>query len=918
MLVKTKTGCPVSLKRFCLLLFLCGQSLMLFPQDMGTKIFNFTSFTTDKKVSSTLQDKLSSPKAKKHPEYGILPFNAQYKHCVELIDNRTEYTRFYIDPLHQGHTFTQQSLYPLHYKDKEGQWRTIDYRLQPESGHSGVYVATHQPLPVKFNLANGYTSIDLHSFELTYNHHLKMYYVADKNDMPSAVEAADYSHYSIGDDGARVYNMWPGIDMESFAKEGKIETNFIITSKPNMPISGGYMVIEDHVSVPEGYTLEKTGGSKRLVNMDLLLRDTEGQIRAKMEHVRIRNADNMATATEYVVSKSKNDYTLKMLVPYFFLNVDSSTYPIVIDPIVTGFDSLGNYDSTGRPSANMDFTTLPGHCDYHMTVTVPGMSQLQGAYVELEAQTTSNPTCGDTAHAGLNGHICLKREIIFVVHCDTCNKSELYSCFNSTQCDSPGILTTDPHRVTPGGSIPIPINPFLSCLPPQCPDYHLGFTLENSDSSCEDACGQLCAIGNRWSMTIEACQIDAYLTATDSNVCAGQYTTVTCHPSCGVPPYHYTWSTGDTTQSITISPPTVGVDVVCTAYDACNNPVINTPDLLINQIPAPSADAGTGGRLCEGGTVILGGNPTATGSNTISWSASSPQALSWLSSTTAANPTVTIPPGTVDTTFYIVSVSDGTCFTLDTAYVYSLPDPVALIDTNGFTKICNGQSVTLNANGPFSSYLWSSGSTSQSITVSAPGSYYVIVTDANNCADTSSSVTVSTIQVSSITVYPDTTIQYGDSVMLYTSVSLNPPAVDSFFWTPADPTISCLSCPNPYVAPLAAEIYYLTYYTQGCVLVDSTLITVILPDSFYIPNAFTPNGDGINDSFYVYGQSGVTVHEFRVFDRWGEKVHDGAYPWDGKYKGEVCQPGIYVYLFSIGLFGQVYDVKRKGSLTLIR
>ena len=226
--------------------------------------------------------------------------------------------------------------------------------------------------------------------------------------------------------------------------------------------------------------------------------------------------------------------------------------------------------------------------------------------------------------------------------------------------------------------------------------------------------------------------------------------------------------------------------------------------------------------------------------------------------------------------------------------------------------------MTLNANGPFSSYLWSSGSTSQSITVSAPGSYYVIVTDANNCTDTSSSVTVSTIQVSSITVYPDTTIQYGDSVMLYTSLSLNPPAVDSFFWTPADPTISCLSCPNPYVAPLAAEIYYLTYYTQGCVLVDSTLITVILPDSFYIPNAFTPNGDGINDSFYVYGQSGVTVHEFRVFDRWGEKVHDGAYPWDGKYKGEVCQPGIYVYLFSIGLFGQVYDVKRKGSLTLIR
>ena len=917
MLVKMKTGCAVSLKRSFLLLSFCALSLSLFPQDMGTKIFNFTSFTSDKKVSSPLQDKLSSEQAKKHPEYGILPFNAQYKYCVELIDKRTEYSRFYIDPLHPGHTFTQQSLFPLHYKDKDGLWRSIDYRLRPEPGHAGVYVAAQQPLPVTFDLANGYTSIDLHSFELIYNHQLKMYYVADKNDIPSSTAVADYSHYTAGDDGARVYNMWPGIDMESFAKEGKIETNFILSSKPNMPISGGYMVIEDHVTVPEGYTLDRVGGGKRLSNMDLLLCDAQGRIRAKMEHVRVRNADNMATTTEYIVSKDKDGYTLRMLVPYSFLNVDASSYPIVVDPIVTGFDSVGNYASTGQASANMNFTSLPGHCDYHMTVTVPGMSQLQGAYVELEAQTTSNPFCGDTAF-GINGHICLKREIIFVLHCDTCNKSERYSCFNSTQCDTPGTLTTDPAVVANGGPIPIPLNPFLSCLPPQCPDYHLGFTLENSDSSCEDACGQLCAIGNRWSMTIEACQIDAYLTATDSNVCAGQYTTVTCHPSCGVPPYHYAWSTGDTTQSITISPPTVGVDVVCTAYDACNNPVQVSPDLVINQIPSPTADAGPDGRLCEGGTVTLGGSPTATGSNTITWSASSPQALSWLSSTTAANPTVTIPAGTVDTTFYIVSVSDGTCFTLDTAYVYSLPDPVALIDTNGLTKICNGQSVTLNANGTFSSYLWSNGSTSPSITVSAPGSYYVIVTDANNCTDTSSSVSVSTIQVPNITVYPDTTIQYGDSVMLFTSVNLNPPAIDSFFWMPADPTISCLKCPNPFVAPLAAEAYYLTVYTQGCVLIDSALISVILPDSFYIPNAFTPNGDGINDSFYAYGQSGVTVHEFRVFDRWGEKVHDGTYPWDGRYKGQYCEPGIYVYFFSIGLFGREYDVQRKGSLTLIR
>jgi gliding motility-associated-like protein len=548
---------------------------------------------------------------------------------------------------------------------------------------------------------------------------------------------------------------------------------------------------------------------------------------------------------------------------------------------------------------------------------VPGMSQLQGAFVDLEAVVEGSATCGDTMF-GLHGHVCLKRDVLFNLRCDTCNITELFSCFYSTQCDTPGTLTTDPAVVSHGGPIPIAHAPFLACLPPQCPDYHLGFTLENSDSNCEDACGQLCAVGNMWRMTIEACQIDAYLTATDTNVCAGQPTVVTCHASCGVPPYHYAWSNGDTGVSILISPPAVGIDIACTAYDACNNPVVVPPDLLISQIPSPSANAGQGGQLCEGGTVTLGGSPTTTGSNTITWSASSPQALAWLSDTTAANPTATVPQGTIDTAFYIVRTFNGTCFTLDTAYVYSLPDPVAMIDTTGSTKICNGQSVTLHANGPFNSYLWSTGSTSQSITVSAPGTYAVTVTDGNNCTGAGNSVFISQIQVPDIHVYPDTTIFYGDSVQLFTDAGLSPPAVDSFFWLPADSSISCVRCPSPYVAPLNAETYYLTVYTQGCQLSDSALIGVILPDKYYIPDAFTPNGDGINDVFYMYGQSGVTIDAFKVYDRWGEKVHDGAYPWDGTYRGQLCQPGVYVYLFSIRLFGQLQDNTRKGSVTLIR
>jgi gliding motility-associated-like protein len=250
-------------------------------------------------------------------------------------------------------------------------------------------------------------------------------------------------------------------------------------------------------------------------------------------------------------------------------------------------------------------------------------------------------------------------------------------------------------------------------------------------------------------------------------------------------------------------------------------------------------------------------------------------------------------------------------------YVYSLPNPVAQIDTNGSTHICNGQSVTIHANGHFSSYLWNTGSTDSSITVSDPGNYFVIVTDSNHCRDTSNLVSVTSIHMPSIHAFPDTLIFYGDSVRLLTDIALTPPAIDSFHWGP-DVRISCLTCPNPIVSPLDVQHYVIQAYSQGCSLSDSVVIRVILPNNFYIPNAFTPNGDGINDSVYIYTQSGVKVYSFTVYDRWGEKVHDGTYPWDGKYHGQPCEPGIYVYVYSLGLFGHHDAIQRKGSVTLIK
>jgi hypothetical protein len=86
--------------------------VQLSAQQMFVKSPNFSGFYEDKKKVSKLLLQKSSPEAKQHPEFGILPYNAQCSNCVELIDKRTIDSRFFIDPVNAGHTWSQKSYFP--------------------------------------------------------------------------------------------------------------------------------------------------------------------------------------------------------------------------------------------------------------------------------------------------------------------------------------------------------------------------------------------------------------------------------------------------------------------------------------------------------------------------------------------------------------------------------------------------------------------------------------------------------------------------------------------------------------------------------------------------------------------------------------------------------------------------------------
>jgi gliding motility-associated-like protein len=117
---------------------------------------------------------------------------------------------------------------------------------------------------------------------------------------------------------------------------------------------------------------------------------------------------------------------------------------------------------------------------------------------------------------------------------------------------------------------------------------------------------------------------------------------------------------------------------------------------------------------------------------------------------------------------------------------------------------------------------------------------------------------------------------------------------------------------------LPNKVYRVTAYKRGDVFVTSTsnYAEVIPPVSIYIPNAFSPNGDGLNDTFGVKGE-GINNYHLYVYNRWGEMIWDSTNPrqtWDGKYNGSMSESGVYVYQ----LFAQGLPVKGKtGSVTLV-
>jgi gliding motility-associated-like protein len=171
----------------------------------------------------------------------------------------------------------------------------------------------------------------------------------------------------------------------------------------------------------------------------------------------------------------------------------------------------------------------------------------------------------------------------------------------------------------------------------------------------------------------------------------------------------------------------------------------------------------------------------------------------------------------------------------------------------------------------------------------------------------------------------DTTIQLGDSVLISATIASAPEGY-TLAWTPAT-ALSCDSCLQTWAMPFVTTQYTLTWSdSNGCTGFDRITVEVTPERRVFIPNAFSPNDDGLNDVFMVYGGSGVyRINDFQIFDRWGELLfsrtdffpNDPLNGWDGMFKGKMMNPGAYVYFVEVEFVdGRV--LMYKGDINLIR
>jgi gliding motility-associated-like protein len=349
---------------------------------------------------------------------------------------------------------------------------------------------------------------------------------------------------------------------------------------------------------------------------------------------------------------------------------------------------------------------------------------------------------------------------------------------------------------------------------------------------------------------------------------------------------NYLWSNGTTTSALYDMPQsTAAYYVVATNEHGC----IATATKNIIVIPLPVGSISGENFICKGSIAHL----TATGGTNYNWSHGE------------NDPDILVSP--LSTTNYSVTIAnENECHISLTKTIVVGEKPLAGI--SGDVRVCMGEKTQLSASGG-DTYLWSTGQTTANIEILPELSQTISVVAAiGNCYDT----TAIELFVNAVPeVYPRVTINSSTSANLVVNQIKG-----SIQWFPSD-GLSCDTCFNTY-ADLTESRSYCAEVTNEFGCADTACISLTV-SAVYIPNAFTPNENGLNEVFKPV-VSDVYDYEFSIYNRWGEKLfqtNNGDEGWNGMYKGRLCEEGVYTYKLNYARRDNKKHYEKAGFVLLL-
>ena len=254
-------------------------------------------------------------------------------------------------------------------------------------------------------------------------------------------------------------------------------------------------------------------------------------------------------------------------------------------------------------------------------------------------------------------------------------------------------------------------------------------------------------------------------------------------------------------------------------------------------------------------------------------------------------------------TYWVTVTKDG-CEQKDTVEVEFT---TIEIDFDDMAFICQGEELPLSLQHPQATYLWQDGSTLPDYVIDGPGEYWVRVT-VGGC--TNADTVLVDFQAGPDSIFAATSyLCEGEGIWFDVSY---PGA--TYLWQDGST--------EPRLKAVEEGVYSVEVTINNCVFEEETVLASC-ESCMYIPNVFSPNGDGINDEFRTFPVCSMSNFQQQVYDRWGNLVFENnsiSEPWDGFYNGKKAMPGTYIYLIKYDLDnnGKMLPQQRVGSVTVVR